>query len=369
MRVMLTSFGIDHSLLRTVIKKSIFQQMPPVSFRRFGEVFIPDYELLLLSDRIIMDEASFHCLVHDSVTAYSLVADTFKALKSEGRIETKDFLSILRPKADLLKRMVDHDLNSMDQWMVPLRESLSIWENFLQMSMNTPHFFHWPISAIRNLVHDEKTEMGMIYSSIQLLLQKSPEAQELTQILDILRDVLRTYLTYVNSNLILSHSLNIGFHDWLDFLPFYTAKFLSVGQDGIPIEKSRSQLEKLFTIPFPDLTIRDTSSFIKAINDKRIEDLRQLVSEAASGRVQFDDKFAKSVLLDVFKDSQRARKWRSITGYLTLPLGFIPGVGTLVQKAAEEGVGIPLENSLKRKHRWFYMLSEIAESKQKGATD
>lgn len=101
---------------------------------------------------------------------------------------------------------------------------------------------------------------------------------------------------------------------------------------------------------------------MKALNDRRVEDLRSLVAEAALGNVEFDNEFAKAVLLEVFRDSERARRWRNVVGYVTMPIGFIPWIGTPAQKIVEEGIRAPMEKHLKQKHRWFYMLSELAEA-------
>jgi len=387
MKVMLTSFGIEHSILSADRHKSIFHNMPPVSFRWMNEMFMPDYELLLLCDSVIMDGASLDRLIHGSVPAYSHVADVFQSLRSEGRIEIKDFSSVLKSQSNLLQRMIEHDIKLLDHWVNPLRESLSLWQHFSMMTMdimrserepgphqaplrNIEYYQRYQLVLLHEIghmaIHKANNNMQLISTMVAEALESS-EKRKRKEYRGPLRDVLRTYLAYVDANLILSHELGVGFHDWLDFTPFYAAKFLSVGQNGNPVEKGRAQLEKLFTVPFPDLAIRNTRSLMKALNDKRINELRQLVDQAAHGKVEFDNEFAKRVLIEVFEDSKRAKKWRNVLGYATLPIGFIPWVGTVAQKAIEEGVGIPLENKLKEKHRWFYMLSEIAESEGKNS--
>src|ERR1035438_7909530 len=95
MKLMLTSFGIDERSAPTR-GQSLFHRMPPVSFRLINEAFMPDYELLVLCDQVVMDESSFQQLIDSPARAYSGVADTFRALKAEGRIELVDFSSVLR---------------------------------------------------------------------------------------------------------------------------------------------------------------------------------------------------------------------------------------------------------------------------------
>jgi hypothetical protein len=350
----------------------MFHRMPPVSFRGVKEAFMPDYELLLLCDSIIMDEASFDRLVQGNVAAYSRVSDTFQALKSEGRIELRDFSSTLRPHSELLSRMIERDLKSLDQWVVPLRESLTLWRHFSNISMNLMRYereegwfhtahYHALMHEVGHMMHLELARAEQLSRLVSEALDSSKKRKR-KEYRAALRDLLRAYLTYVDANLILSHQLGIGFHDWLDFTPFYAAKFLSLGQDDDVVEENRAQLERLFTIPFPDLAIHNTRALMKALNDKRIVELRQLVANAVNGQVHFDDEFAKAILREVLHSSEHAAKWRKVVGYATLPIGFVPWVGTVVQKVIEEGVAIPIERKSKEKHRWFYMLSDIAES-------
>jgi hypothetical protein len=98
----------------------------------------------------------------------------------------------------------------------------------------------------------------------------------------------------------------------------------------------------------------------RCYKDKRIEDLRTLVCDATAGKVEFDDSFAKAILSEVFKCERKAGRFRNILSYVTLPLGFIPYVGTFAQKAVEETIARIRERKIKEKHRWFYLMSEVA---------
>jgi hypothetical protein len=138
-------------------------------------------------------------------------------------------------------------------------------------------------------------------------------------------------------------------------------KFLSVGKRADLTQEHRKQVERLFTIAFPDLAIQDTSALLKALNDKRIVELRQLISDAVLGKVEFDEHFANSVLTEVLRGERKTGRVRKILGYLTLPIGFIPWIGTPAQKVLEEAIGSSMEKKIKEQHKWFYMLSDIAE--------
>ena len=92
-----------------------------------------------------------------------------------------------------------------------------------------------------------------------------------------------------------------------------------------------------------------------------------MINDAVDGKVQFDEQFAKSVLREVFHVERSAKRWRNILGYLTLPIGFLPWIGALAEKAVGEAAGLVIETRMKQKHKWFYMLSEIVEAADKGA--
>lgn len=173
--------------------------------------------------------------------------------------------------------------------------------------------------------------------------------------------MLQSYLSYVNANIVLSNELGVGFHDWADFLPFYRLKFLSVGKEHIEEERRIEESQKLFEVSFPEFAIADTHTLIKALQDKCVADLRELVEKAVKGDVTFDQEFARSVLNKVLGIERRTRRYRNIISYITMPIGFVPWVGTAAQKVIEEAVGTPLEKKLKQKYRWFYLLSDLAE--------
>jgi hypothetical protein len=373
MKLMLTSFGIGDTQGTATRGESVFHMMPPVSFHLISEAFMPDYELLILSDQIVMDGASFEQLMRSPARAYSGVSDTFRALRSDGRIELVDFSSILQANSKLLDKMLEHDMAVLDQWVVPLRDSLTTWRHFADMTMQVwrdereqPHIDTLPARNViahelGHMMHHAVGEAYYLSNMIEDALV-SAEKRRHKEYRSALRDVIRAYLGYVNANLVLASELEIPFHDWQDFTPFYSTKFLSVGKPEDKTQEGRKQVERLFTVAFPELAIRDTSALLKVLNDKRIQDLRQLIGDAAQGKVQFDEHFAKSVLSEVLGSERRIARFRNVLGYITLPIGFIPLIGTPAQKAVEEAVGIPVAKKMKKKHQWFYMLSEIAES-------
>jgi hypothetical protein len=374
MKIMLTSFGIDRPENRGR-SASMFARMPPVSFRSINESFLPDYELLVLFEKIVMDENSFHALIQDSAYAYAGVAEAFRALHAEGLIELVDFEKALHRNDDLLQKMLEHDLRLLDQWVSPLRESIQIWRQFLDTTWrilraethhSQHHLLHHSSSLPMHTLYMLHNHASHGYAMNELVNEalSSSEKRKHKEYRDALRETVRAYLGYVNANLVLSNEFDVPFHDWQDLMPFYNLKFLSVGKRSTKIEHERKEVERLFTVAFPELAIRDTKSLLKVLKDKRVEELRKLIADAALGKAQFDEVFARRVLMEVLQTERKVTRFRNVLGYLTLPLGFIPTIGTPVQKVVEEIVTAPVAKAMKEKHRWFYLLSEAAEARE-----
>ncbi len=176
-----------------------------------------------------------------------------------------------------------------------------------------------------------------------------------------LRDVLSEYLSYVNANLFLSNRFGVGFYDWNDFRPFYKDKFMRIAQDSPPGQKQTESIKKLFEISFPEFTFWSPDNIIKALKDKRISDLRDLINKTASGEVEFDKEFATRTLSEVLKIERSIGKFRSFVSYLTMPLGFIPIAGTPIQKVAEEVIARPVEGKKRKEYQWLYLISELVQ--------
>jgi hypothetical protein len=145
-------------------------------------------------------------------------------------------------------------------------------------------------------------------------------------------------------------------------LPFYRQKFLTLGHENLPGEKAAEASRQLFEISFPELAVTSPRHLISILRHKRVNELRTLVQEAADGRTVFDEDFARSVFREVIGTERTMARRRRIMSYVTAPLGFIPVVGNVAQIAVQEIADTVLQNRLTKKYRWFYMLSDLAES-------
>lgn len=387
MNLILTSFGITENDAAIEETPSLFYRMPPVRLRASTRHFEPDYAALLLCEKLLMDETSFVMLIEKPNPLYSKTSETISALYGEGLIELVDFGRILASNQRLLEKMLENDLEMLDSWIEPLKESINIWSGFARriggsdtLSLHARHVLHnmqigsglpykltideSKLAELSEAFKDNKRLEADLMDQLVLEAFESSRKRKKAIYRKALRETLRSYLAYVNANIVLANELGVGFYDWADMSPLYRRKFLSVGRDSPESSQNVAEAHKLFEMSFPEFAITNPSILIKILRDKRVSDLRQLVSDAVEGKVAFDNEFARSILKEVLGIERRAARYRNIVSYLTLPLDFVPWIGTVAQKAVEEGVGMLVERKLKEKHRWFYMLSEVTEAKQ-----
>jgi AcrR family transcriptional regulator len=398
MELILTSFGLSH-LHPTLHDFSIFDHfaqrgvglfygMPPISMSAESQKFMLEYSVLLLCERIILDAESFERLSKgEHHERYDNIAEVMKALFDEGFVRVEDFRAIIDQNKELLDRMLKRDLKRLDDWIQPLKESTQTWQHFAESLRD---FFGAKLSdKIKELGVDRESSQGkveflhlvahfmpsyyrpdinhMVSNALQMLREAldSSTKRRRSEYREVLREALTGYLAYVNANLVLSRTLEVGFHDWYDFEPFYREKFLTIGQEDRLEEKRIQKVKQLFDISFPEFMPSDTKSLLKAIKDKRISDLRSLVDKAAKEEIQFDKEFANRVLQEVLGVEQRVGRLRNIVSYATLPIGYVPLVGTPMQKAVEEVVDRIAESKIRRPYRWFYLISKLGNKEHK----
>jgi hypothetical protein len=311
--------------------------MPPLDMRSIANGLVPEYSLLILCDKLIFDTISFEYLTEEvDLPLFESVGRTLALLKREGFLELRDYQAILAENSGLLDRMTQNDLLSARQWSEAMRSSSRIWRSF-----------------INGL--DSQFGLGSRSSSAH-----TPTGGSLLR-----RETLSPYLSYVNANLILSNEMEAGLHDWEDFQPFYHRKFLAVGRDNQELSALAETSRQLFDIAFPEFAIRSPEHFITLLSHKRVGELRSLIEEASRGDVVFDEDFARSVFHEVIGVERNLGKWRRLLGYLTFPIGFLPFVGSYAQVLAEQGTASLMEQRLRKKFRWFYILSDLADKESR----
>lgn len=372
MKLILTSFGLSHLTGRSDENRNLFYRMPPVSMTHINQNFMPDYSTLLLADKVIIDQQTYDRLLEGRHELFGDVSEMIRMLHGEGFVQIENFEKIISDNKETLQSILKTDLKELDLWVKPLKEAICTWSSF----------FHRFDSKLRNELPENDLEYQRCFnanyhtSHVVKLHTSMADIHDLTFLTDaiqssskrrkseyrnVLKDKLSEYLSYVNSNLLLSYKLNAGFHDWQDFQPFYKEKFFRLAQDSFPLEKEKENVKKLFDISFPEFSNWNPKNVIKALKDSRIKELRNLIDDACSGKVEFDEKFANRVLSEVFKIESKLVKLRSIVSYITSPIGFIPTIGTPIQKAAEEAIILPIQKNKRQEYKWFYMISDLAK--------
>ena len=367
MKLMLTSYGLSHLTCTAddAEETESFHGRPPLSMSQFGGMLVPEYSVLLLCDHVVMERQSFEMIVAEQDWTYYQYKETLQVLQSEGFLQLEDFRGVVESKERLLQDVLDRDLANVEQWIEPLKESESIWKAFVE-----------------NCHDDERGRLldAMRWDKLTYVLfmelqeRMNDDDRVLTQALrystkrrkanyrSAIKHELTKYLSQINANLFLSHTFGCGISDWRDHEPFYREKWLSIGRESMPDHENATEVKKLFELSFPELEIRDPSTLIRILKDKRIAELRELIESAQRGEVTFDAKFAHRTLTEVLAIERNVRRIRNFISYATLPIGFIPLAGTPLQKLLEETVATPVEKAKKRKLGWYYLLSEVAGS-------
>lgn len=383
MELILTSFGLSHIEPPPDDGYGIFYRMIPVSMTSTRHFLQPDYAVLLLCNRLVMDTESFERLVKsEHEYGYTQVAAVTRVLYDEGFVRLVDFNTIVQEKRPLLERMLERDLKILDLWVKPMEESMCTWAAFAQSFEDglrersvpatepsdhglggTPASTRERAIFLHELGHHKHASWAIAHD-YELLTEaiRSARSRRRSQHRDVLRRALTGYLAYVNANLVISRTLGLGFHDWSDFAPFYSAKFESVGQEERPGQGRIEKVKQLFEVAFPEFAAWNPKTLVRALRDPRIVDLRLLVEKSVREEIEFDVSFARRILAEVVEADRRVERTRRLVSLATLPLALIPRVGTVVQKGVDEVALRVAEADLHAELRWFYLISELGSS-------
>ncbi len=367
MRLLLSAFGLGTALYS---ERLAFARMPAVSMSAIAPEFVPDYPVFLMFDEFVVDSMTVDMLraMGDQERSwFSKMHSVLDALESSGRLIIQDYDGIVHPHSDAIRESVRYHLRNMSEWAPVFEESLERWRDFshlgrrmlkskgssewsvedhqLNRVFETGSYFHLQSleQEVGNLLHQWKSKMS-----------RDDRAYA--------RHVVGEYLAYVLGNLCIAESASAVIHDWQDLEPIYRKIFrLSMRRDG-QLEEA-AQARELFAVLFPEFHLTDATSFAKALDDGRVETLRDLVRSAATGALTFDQEFANATLREVLKVERAARFRRKVVGWATLPLGFVPWLGTPLQKATEEAVARQLESAVQKDKEWFYLVSELSSER------
>jgi hypothetical protein len=348
-------------------KRSIFHQMPPSSLRDLdGRGLSPDYAALLVCDGLIVDSESYDRLTSDRHWSYNRVAHVFKALYEEGFIQLEPFAERLKGADTIVAERVAHDMASHD-WNAELCESLEMWSSFVsslanQMEAIQRNYVHWErrddAYDLSYLMHALHNKAGGEAAALGYAKMRDKEGSWVTE-------VLPSYLTYVHINIELSRRFHAPIHDWSDYLPFY--RRLTAG-DQSRMSQAATQMDKLFSVTFPEFEPATASHFVRILKDKRVTELRAMVDSAVRGDIVFDRDFAVATLRQALAAERKLARFRNITSYATLPLSYVhPLLGTPLAKITEHVTDAIHDRAKNPALDWFYLISDAAEQESSGA--
>lgn len=372
MDLMLTSYGLSHLTAADegAAERVSFRGRPPLSMSQFARMLLPEYSVLLLCRHVVLDRQTYEQILDEHDWTYYQYAETFKALKAEGFVRLEDFRGVVESKKELLQEMLTKDLANIEQWIPPLKESESIWRSFLENCLGRHRDAIWDGMRSDKLTYVLFRELKDAMNDDQRVLTQAlrySSKRRKAKYRNAVKRELTKYLSQINANLVLSHILGCGISDWQDHAPFYREKWLSIGRESTPDEDRATEVKKLFEVSFPELAFRGPSTVIRILKDKRLIDLRDLVDRARKGEVTFDREFARRTLNEVLSTERRVARIRKFVSYATMPIGFVPVVGTPLQKIIEEAVGASAEELIKRELNWYYLLSELVDTRERSS--
>jgi hypothetical protein len=391
MDIVLTSFG--HGMTNNA-SRSIFYNMPPLFLGKQNNHyrFHIDYASLFMFDRVIVDERSFERSLATDIEIYEKkrmspsmfetiiqgkkeYAGVLTELHKSGRLITKNFDEVTAKSDKLLEKMTTADLKHIQRWRGPIESAVLDWSNLIEQLHQNRGYDHSLIEFDENeeyvySVFAHTLRASGLHLKILTETLKNWKKKQPPHIRNLCRNLLKDYLSYINFNLILSFDCQAPFIDWSDMRYLYEEKFYAEEHVRTTMHKNQefvSGSRRLFEFLFPYFIPKSPVELVRGVNDSRTERLRDFVKGAIEQGVDFDPLECIDILKRILRLEQKAIFRRNITGWATLPLGFIPVIGTPVQKGVEELVNTLWANRITNEYSWFYLINDLDVSMDFGA--
>ena len=367
MDAILSSFCFTDAFDSNPDRQFYFHRLPPICFRTWDR-FVPDYTALFLFDSFYVDALAVERIKNDPHLAAH--ADMLSALNSSGRLKVIDFKERISPYCVTIHDHSVHQADRLEEWKPIFAEVVVVWKKYRDRAVKEWGEFGRPKSDVWNDEVDFIRDMilkGMYIGLSEELIKDidnmiQGKATEHLMELHVV-NLVRSYIEHVISNICLADVLGAVTHDWEDIFPIYKRIFSLDSAGHVASDRpirSQQQIGALFKLMFPDFAPRNVRSLAKVINDRRIDDLRTLVSQAVDGNIEFDIAFANKTLKSVLETEIKIGKARTVTGWLAKPLAFLPWVGHVADKVVEESVTALYARHTRRENGWFYLISDLA---------
>lgn len=350
-----------------------WQRMPPASIRSFGESFSVDYSVFFLCDQFFIDEATIQKVQASPELAKHKTL--FDALSDAGRLRVVDYRSEVAPYEAFIREAANRDVSNIRAWRDALLELVEIWKRYEQLAWaiesdragdepqgprerqedmwNTDTYR----GALRLVLSGMVPGIGdwKVRHNLEQWNKGIPEEYK-----NYTRSVVSPYFHHVAATMCLSDVLGAAIYDWADIAPLYRRK---VEQACLPsqlrLQDGGTSCRKLIDLMFPDFEPQSAKHLAAALNDRRIESLRSLVDQAVRGAVEFDFEFATRTLREVLRAEEVRDSYRSIVGWLSMPLSFVPWIGNVTEKGTQMIAERFINRRAQKGYEWFYLLREI----------
>ncbi len=240
MDVLLTSFGLG---MKERDRTSMFHRMPPLYLGERDDRFRfhIDYASLFMFERVIVDERSYERAlagdIGDDSTRWmppdmletvkqgaAEYAEVLTELQASGRLLTKDFDGIIAKSGDLLERSTAADMKDIPRWRRPLESAVLEWSQVNERLRNGLGYARRDAPSLDVGQEEERALMvvahilggagAYAYHIVDVL--KRWKKKQPPEMRSMCRELLRDYLSYTNSNLILSFACQAPFIDWME---------------------------------------------------------------------------------------------------------------------------------------------------------
>jgi hypothetical protein len=206
---------------------------------------------LLLCDEALFDEESFDRVVRAPHDYAARIANTLKVMKAEGFLQTKDLRSSLQSNSSKIAAVTNFELKNVDQWTDVVRKDFARWETTREIyreGLGSSYDFtvHAPTGVLEalSIIGRKNTERNL--SFIRQILFKA-EGVRSERETEILREVVRPYLDYVHSYLLLWETNNIPVCDWEENGNIFKRRLSLAFKQDVAIRESE-RLKTMFSL-------------------------------------------------------------------------------------------------------------------------
>jgi hypothetical protein len=253
---------------------------------------------------------------------------------------------------------------SIESWAEAFGEAVALWNDFEQTVNDSNRRTHQ--SDWRTIQGGDQflamISQGMVQGLDDRLVSNLRNWKKALKpkYRDFTRRVVSGYLEHIAANLCLSDVLGATIHEWSDIGPIYREKLSrSVRvQDDVNF-RHQDECRTLFEVSFPELRPRGTSDLIKILEDRRVESLRKMISEAVAGRIIFDREFAVRIQGEVCADMNQLERRKKFIAILSSPLNRVPWIGPSLERTAQQIANRFLERRAQHNHQWFFLLDDV----------